>query len=65
MALLPVFEKLLAGWKTQGYTLAATRDIAATLDHKSLPIHTVLMDEVPGRSGTLAVQGPACQLLTV
>jgi len=65
MALLPVFEKLLAGWKAQGYTLSATRDIAATLDHKSLPTHTVVMQEVPGRSGTLAVQGPACEFITV
>ena len=58
MALMPVFEKLLAGWKAQGYELVATRDMAAQLDRKHLPLHEVVMGEIPGRSGTLAVQGP-------
>ncbi|HSN17695.1 MAG TPA: polysaccharide deacetylase family protein [Gammaproteobacteria bacterium] len=65
MALLPVFEKLLAGWKGQGYELVATRDINASLDHAKLPVHTVVMGEVPGRSGTLALQGPACEVVKV
>ena len=65
MALLPVFEKLLAGWKAQGYELVATRDIAATLDRKALPINTVVMGELPGRSGTLALQGSACEVVKV
>jgi peptidoglycan/xylan/chitin deacetylase (PgdA/CDA1 family) len=65
MALLPVFEKLLAGWKAQGYQLVATRDIAATLDRKTLPINTVRMEEVPGRSGTLAVQAGPCEIVKV
>ena len=59
MALSPVFEKLLSGWKAQGYELVATRDMAARLDRSKLPVHEVVMGEVPGRSGTLAVQGPA------
>ncbi|MBU6469169.1 MAG: 4-deoxy-4-formamido-L-arabinose-phosphoundecaprenol deformylase [Gammaproteobacteria bacterium] len=58
MALMPVFEKLLSGWKAQGYELVATRDIAAKLDRKTLPVHEVVMGEIPGRSGTLALQGP-------
>ncbi len=65
MALSPVFEKLLAGWRSQGYELVATRTVAATLDRKTLPIHTVIMGEVAGRSGTLALQGPACEPITV
>ena len=65
MALLPVFEKLLSGWKAQGYELVATRDIDAGLDHAALPVHTVVMAEVPGRSGTLALQGPACEIVKV
>ncbi|HEY3859471.1 MAG TPA: polysaccharide deacetylase family protein [Gammaproteobacteria bacterium] len=65
MALLPVFEKLLTGWKAQGYDLVATRDIAATLDRKSLPINTVRMEEIPGRSGTLALQAGACEIVKV
>lgn len=58
MALMPVFEKLLAGWKAQGYELVATRDMAATLNRKSLQVHEVVMAEIHGRSGTLALQGP-------
>ncbi len=58
MALMPVFEQLLAGWKQQGYALVATHDMAAKLARKSLPVHQVVMGEIPGRSGTLALQGP-------
>ena len=65
MALLPVFETLLTGWKTQGYQLVATRDIDATLDHARLPVHTVVMGEVPGRSGKLALQGAGCEFVKV
>ena len=65
MALMSVFERLLAGWQQQGYKFVATRDIATKLDRKSLPINTVIMAEVPGRSGTLALQGSACEVLKV
>ncbi len=58
MALMPVFEQLLAGWKKQGYELVATHEMAAKLDRKSLPVHEVVMGEIPCRSGTLALQGP-------
>ena len=57
MALMPVFEKLLAGWQSQGYELVATRDLMAQLDRKHLPIHEIVMGEIPGRSGKLALQG--------
>jgi undecaprenyl phosphate-alpha-L-ara4FN deformylase len=56
MALRPIFEKLLAGWKAQGYELVATRDLARGLDRSRLPVYEVVMGEIPGRSGTLAVQ---------
>lgn len=59
MALRPVFEQLLSGWRAQGYTLSATHELAERLDRKSLPVHEVIMREIPGRSGTLAVQGTA------
>ena len=58
MALMPVFEQLLAGWKKQGYELVAMHDMAAQLDRNRLPVHEVAMGEISGRSGTLAVQGP-------
>lgn len=57
MALRPVFEQLLRGWREQGYELVTTETIAAGLNRKTLPIHQVVMGEVPGRSGTLALQG--------
>ncbi len=55
LALMPVFDKLLAGWKAQGYELVATRDIAAALDRSKLPVREVHLGSIPGRSGTLAV----------
>ncbi|MGH8280812.1 MAG: polysaccharide deacetylase family protein [Gammaproteobacteria bacterium] len=58
MALMPVFERSLAGWKGQGYELVTTMDMATLLDRSKLPVHEVVMSELPGRSGTLAVQGP-------
>ena len=58
MKLLPAFERLLTAWREQGYELVALRDLAATLDLPSLPRHEVLRGEIPGRSGTLMLQGP-------
>jgi undecaprenyl phosphate-alpha-L-ara4FN deformylase len=59
MKLAPVFEKLLEGWKSQGYALVAMRDIAADLKPSALPLHHVVNAGLPGRSGTFACQGPA------
>ncbi|MDB5807409.1 MAG: 4-deoxy-4-formamido-L-arabinose-phosphoundecaprenol deformylase [Betaproteobacteria bacterium] len=58
MKLLPVFERLLQGWRARGDELLATRDIAAVLDRAALPHHNIVWAEVPGRSGVLATQGP-------
>ncbi|MGB3067667.1 MAG: polysaccharide deacetylase family protein [Ottowia sp.] len=60
MKLLPTFERLLAGWRQQGYRLISTRELFASLDAAALPRHGVMMGEIPGRSGTLALQGAAC-----
>jgi len=56
--LAPAFEKLLAGWKSQGYEMVALREIADKLDLKKLPRHEMVMGEIPGRTGEVAVQGP-------
>jgi peptidoglycan/xylan/chitin deacetylase (PgdA/CDA1 family) len=56
--LAPVFEALLSGWRKQGHALVALREIADGLDLKRLPRHEIVMGEIPGRSGELAVQGP-------
>jgi peptidoglycan/xylan/chitin deacetylase (PgdA/CDA1 family) len=53
----PVFEKLLRGWHEQGYDLVSLQEIYQTLDIKKLPRHEVVAEAVPGRSGTLALQG--------
>lgn len=55
--LAPVFDALLAGWKAQGWTLVSLRDYFDTLSARDLPRHEVAMAAVPGRSGTLALQG--------
>ena len=57
MKCLPAFERLLDGWQEQGYRLVALRDLAATLDRANLPRHEIEPGSVPGRSGTLALQG--------
>ncbi len=55
--LLPVFERLLEGWKAQSYELVSLRQYLQGLDAKALPRHEVVMREVDGRVGTLASQG--------
>jgi peptidoglycan/xylan/chitin deacetylase (PgdA/CDA1 family) len=57
MKLAHVLEKLLAGWKQQGYDLVALNDIASNLNVTALPRHELIRGEVPGRTGTLMMQG--------
>lgn len=57
--LLPAFEALLDGWSRQGYEVVALREMAATRHARELPVHEVVYGPMPGRSGTLALQGPA------
>ena len=57
MRLRPVFERLLAGWRAQGHTLATVGMLRNVSSEASLPRCLIAADEVPGRSGLLAVQG--------
>ncbi|MBV8048430.1 MAG: 4-deoxy-4-formamido-L-arabinose-phosphoundecaprenol deformylase, partial [Paludibacterium sp.] len=57
MRLLNVLDRLLAGWKRQGYELVSCAELLAGTDLAALPRCPVLMGEIPGRSGTLALQG--------
>jgi undecaprenyl phosphate-alpha-L-ara4FN deformylase len=59
MKLAPALEKLLQGWKAQGYELVAMRELVAACEPSSLPLHAVVDAPRRGRSGTLASQGPA------
>lgn len=52
-----VFDALLSGWKAQGYALTTLHDYAHELNFATLPRHAVVNAEIPGRSGTLALQG--------
>jgi undecaprenyl phosphate-alpha-L-ara4FN deformylase len=58
MKLIPTLERLLVGWRDQGYELCSLARIRAELDLAELPRHEVVRGELPGRSGTLMRQGP-------
>jgi len=51
--LIGLFDALLSGWSKQGYELVRTDRMPLG----RLPRHAVIYGEVPGRSGTLALQG--------
>lgn len=57
MRLAPTFERLLAGWKAQGYQPVPMRSLYETLQTLALPRCEVGPETVPGRSGTLLCQG--------
>ncbi len=57
MALLPVMERLLSGWRDQGYTVVGTGTYFDTLTAKNLPYCEVDWGEIAGRSGILMKQG--------
>jgi peptidoglycan/xylan/chitin deacetylase (PgdA/CDA1 family) len=56
LRLAPVFERLIAGWKAQGYELVPLRALYERLQALSLPRCETGPGRVPGRSGTLFVQ---------
>lgn len=58
MKLLPVLRRLIEGWHSQGYELVSTAALRAHLDATTLPLCDLIAGTVPGRSGTLACQGP-------
>ena len=58
MKLAPVLERLLEGWRAMGYRLTSLREYFESLPDKNLPRHETAVGQVPGRSGTLALQGP-------
>ena len=57
MRLEPVFERLIEGWKAQGYHLVPMRTLYDTLQTFALPRCEVGLRPIPGRSGTLFSQG--------
>jgi peptidoglycan/xylan/chitin deacetylase (PgdA/CDA1 family) len=57
--LQPAFEKLLAGWRAQGYQFATLGDYYRRLEPRNLPVRQVAFGSVAGRSGDLLVAGAA------
>jgi len=51
-----ILDALLSGWRDQGYELVSLKSLYESLDVASLPRSEVVLGEVPGRSGTLALQ---------
>ena len=59
MLLLDAFEALLLRWLDAGATVTRMAAIHALATQSPLPVRAVIRGEIPGRSGLLAVQGPA------
>lgn len=57
MRLAPAFEQLILGWKAQGFTLGPVRMLFDAVEPMALPRCTTGPGTVPGRTGTLLVQG--------
>jgi peptidoglycan/xylan/chitin deacetylase (PgdA/CDA1 family) len=57
--LAPIFEQLLQGWQAQGYRLASMADYYDKVKDHPLPVCPITWGELPGRSGSLIVQGQA------
>jgi undecaprenyl phosphate-alpha-L-ara4FN deformylase len=56
MLLLDAFESLLAKWLKEGAKITRMATIHELALRRPLPDQTVVMGEIPGRSGTLAMQ---------
>lgn len=57
MKLAPILERLLEGWRGQGYRFTTTRALLEDIEINDLPRCEIKRGEIPGRSGTLMVQG--------
>jgi len=57
MRLTSVFEQLVLGWKAQGWTLGPVRELFEAVEPMALPRCMTGPGTVPGRTGTLLVQG--------
>ena len=55
--LAAVFQRLLEGWRAQGYRLVSMATLLESLNTAQLPRHSLVWGTVPGRSGELLVQG--------
>jgi peptidoglycan/xylan/chitin deacetylase (PgdA/CDA1 family) len=58
MRLYGAFDSLLQKWRDAGAALGCMADLHALATRRPLPARRVIFGEIPGRSGTLAVQAP-------
>src|SRR4029077_11752548 len=58
MRMAGAFEQLILGWMAQGWTLGPVRKLFESVEPMALPRCTTGPGTVPGRTGTLLVQGP-------
>ncbi len=58
MKLMPAFDALIAGWKTQGFSIGTLADAYARIDRDKLPVRTWRWGTIAGRSGEVMVSGP-------
>jgi peptidoglycan/xylan/chitin deacetylase (PgdA/CDA1 family) len=56
---LQLFLELIDRWRASGFVLEDLAAHRAALRESALPVHEMAMGQVEGRSGWLAVQGPA------
>ena len=61
MLLLDAFESLLGKWQASEANITRLRQIRALSVQTPMPDQTVIMGEVPGRSGQLAIQPPSVE----
>jgi undecaprenyl phosphate-alpha-L-ara4FN deformylase len=54
---LTLFESLLQRWRRRKVEFVSMGELYRTLDPASLPMHRVVLGEIPGRSGLVALQG--------
>jgi peptidoglycan/xylan/chitin deacetylase (PgdA/CDA1 family) len=50
------FERLLRGWRQQGYELTSLGALAASIDRSRVPVKDVQYGAIPGRVGALALE---------
>ncbi len=60
----PIFQRLLSGWKSQGYEMASMATYYAKLDRESLPVAEICWGAIPGRSGEVILQPKHPVILT-
>lgn len=58
LALQPTVEKLLEGWRQQGYEIVSLGNLYESIDASRLPRHALVRGSVGGRAGSLVLQGP-------